>query len=105
VEFEGARKDCDITREQAAQRITRTLRPGFPKKRSRMSGSGSSRALPRNPVRTVTGRRRAFAVDPALLSMPAASASTITLSADDAWLDQSCTGSSTAKPVEVVRTV
>jgi hypothetical protein len=32
VEFEGARKDSDFTREQAAQQITRTLGPGFPKK-------------------------------------------------------------------------
>jgi hypothetical protein len=77
-----------------------------PKNLSKMSEPElSSRLLPRNPVRTVTGCRCIFGVEPALLSMPAASASAITFKADAAWLDQSCKGSSTAKPVEVVRTV
>jgi hypothetical protein len=62
-----------------------TLHLGGPKKRSRMLLSESSFALPRKAVFTVTGRRCTFAVGPALLSIPAISASAMILSADDAW--------------------
>ena len=60
---------------------------------------------PRKPARTVTGLRCTFAVDPALWSIPGASASATTRQESPKWLAQSWTGSSKAKPVEDVRTV
>jgi hypothetical protein len=77
-----------------------------PKNLSKMSEPElSSRLLPRNPVRTVTGCRRIFGVEPALLSIWAASASASTRSASQACELASWQGSSRAMPVDVSRTV
>ena len=87
------------------QRITLTRCFGEPKNRSRMSSGSSWKLSPRKPARTVTGLRYTFAVDPALWSIPDASASATTRQESLKWLAQSWTGSSKAKPVEDARTV